>query len=149
MTRPMSSVLVPHFSLTIASLLKAAGNVPTRPCVCCLHWASIWRPLFESWYACFAQFIVVDCLILSLTLFPVGQDEFDVFMDPQARKLTIDMLIHLAKKKMAHRQFIFITPQDLSHITADPQLKVMKLKAPERHSAVGGPSQQTLDFTQN
>jgi peptidoglycan hydrolase CwlO-like protein len=39
-------------------------------------------------------------------------DEFDVFLDPITRKLTIDSLIKMATgKEMRHRQFIFITPQ--------------------------------------
>ena len=57
-------------------------------------------------------------------------------------------LIHVAKQ-MQHRQFIFITPQDVSSLKADPMLKIWKLSPPERHDAlVGGPSQQTLDFSQ-
>jgi len=54
-------------------------------------------------------------------------DEFDVFLDGPTRKLTISMLIHLAKNKMSHRQFLFIMPQDLMGITPDPQLKILKL----------------------
>jgi chromosome segregation ATPase len=75
-------------------------------------------------------------------------DEFDVFLDAEVRKLTIKSLIHVAKK-LNHRQFIFITPQDLSSIKADPQLKILKLNPPERHHNAGGPTQQTLDFSQS
>lgn len=90
------------------------------------------------------------CLLLALgesleTPFRI-LDEFDVFLDPHVRKLTIQALIHVAKK-MEHRQFIFITPQDLTGIQPDPQLKIFKLKPPTRHNAVG-PSQQTLNFSQ-
>ena len=74
-------------------------------------------------------------------------DEFDVFLDTQARKLTIQTLIHVAKK-MEHRQFIFITPQDLSSVTPDDKLKIFKLKPPERNQVAGGPLQQTLNFSQ-
>lgn len=74
-------------------------------------------------------------------------DEFDVFLDPQARKLTIQTLIHVAKK-MEHRQFIFITPQDLSSVTPDNKVKVFKLKNPNRSQIAGGATQQTLDFSQ-
>jgi len=92
------------------------------------------------------------CLILALgekleTPFRI-LDEFDVFLDGPTRKLTISMLIHLAKNKMSHRQFLFITPQDLSGITPDPQLKILKLRPPDRHAVVGAPSQRTLDFSQ-
>lgn len=75
-------------------------------------------------------------------------DEFDVFMDPQARKLTIQTLIHVATTKLMHRQFIFITPQDLSSIKAHEMVKIVKLKPPERNLVAGGPVQQTIDFSQ-
>lgn len=88
------------------------------------------------------------CLLLALgenleTPFRI-LDEFDVFLDSQTRKLTINALIHVAKK-MRHRQFIFITPQDLSSVTPDRDLKILKLNPPNRHDRVGGPTQQTLD----
>ena len=89
------------------------------------------------------------CLLLALgenleTPFRI-LDEFDVFLDAEVRKLTIKSLIHVAKK-LKHRQFIFITPQDLSSIQADREITIHKLKNPFRHDTVGGPSQQTLNF---
>ena len=71
-------------------------------------------------------------------------DEFDVFLDPVARKIALTSLVEVAKE-MKHRQFIFITPQDLSALKPDNSLKIFKMKAPERNSQVGGPTQQTLD----
>jgi hypothetical protein len=94
--------------------------------------------------------------ITTCLLFAIGEfletpfrilDEFDVFLDAQVRKLTIQLLIHVAKK-MSHRQFIFITPHDLSSLKPDPQLKILTLTPPTRHTTVGGPSQQTLAFSQ-
>lgn len=90
------------------------------------------------------------CLLLALgetleTPFRI-LDEFDVFLDAEVRKLTIKSLIHVAKK-MKHRQFIFITPQDLSGIKTDNEVTIHKLINPFRHDSVGGPSQKTLDFT--
>ena len=75
-------------------------------------------------------------------------DEFDVFLDTEARKLTIKALIHVAKR-MEHRQFIFITPQDLSSIQPDPKLKILKLNPPQRYNSAGGLSQQTLPFSRD
>jgi chromosome segregation ATPase len=72
-------------------------------------------------------------------------DEFDVFLDPVTRKLIIDTLIEVGKG-MPHRQFIFITPQDVSNVETDPSLKILKMKPPERREVSGGPTQQTLDF---
>lgn len=72
-------------------------------------------------------------------------DEFDVFLDPIARKIAMDNLVKVAKN-MEHRQFIFITPQDVSNLQTDPKLKIHKMQPPKRKSTVGGPQQQTLDF---
>lgn len=58
-------------------------------------------------------------------------DEFDVFMDSISRKIALDQLVEegLSNK---HRQFVFITPQDLSSITPTPEVKVIKLQNPDR-----------------
>ncbi|CAJ1965880.1 unnamed protein product [Cylindrotheca closterium] len=75
-------------------------------------------------------------------------DEFDVFLDPVTRKTVIDTLILMAKK-MNHRQFIFITPQDVSNVDADPMLKIIKMTPPTRRDVAGAPIQQVLEFSQN
>ena len=72
-------------------------------------------------------------------------DEFDVFLDPVARKLALKTLIEISTE-MEHRQFIFITPQDLTSIKTNPKVRIFKLKPPARSQKVGGPQQQTLDF---
>lgn len=72
-------------------------------------------------------------------------DEFDVFLDPMTRKIIIEQLITVAKS-MKHRQFIFITPQDVSSVNTDGMIKILKMKPPERREQAGGPTQQTLDF---
>jgi len=41
---------------------------------------------------------------------------------------------------MEHRQFIFITPQDLSSIDRDNQVRIIQLRPPDRSG-----TQQTLD----
>jgi len=71
---------------------------------------------------------------------------FDVFLDTSARRLVMQMLIFTAKK-LKHRQFIFITPQDISGLKADPMVRIHKLQPPVRHGLVGGPTQQTLNFS--
>lgn len=72
-------------------------------------------------------------------------DEFDVFLDPLSRKSALFTMIMLAKQ-MSHRQFIFITPQDLSSVKTDDMVKIYRMKDPERSELVGGLQQQTLDF---
>lgn len=69
-------------------------------------------------------------------------DEFDVFLDPVARKIALDNMV-AAAKSLEHRQFIFITPQDLSNIKTDPMLKIHYMKPPARNSSG---LQQTLPF---
>merc|ERR1711957_130806 len=54
-------------------------------------------------------------------------DEFDVFLDAMARKIALDTMIQVAKG-LSHRQFIFITPQDLSNVKTDDMLKIIKMK---------------------
>lgn len=75
-------------------------------------------------------------------------DEFDVFLDTVSRKLAIESLIQMGKS-MSHRQFVFITPQDVSNVEANPMLKILKLNPPARNDVFGGPSQQTLEFSQS
>lgn len=72
-------------------------------------------------------------------------DEFDVFLDPVARKIAMVNLVRVAKE-MGHRQFIFITPQDVSNLKTDPQLRIFKMNPPKRNATVGGAQQQTLNF---
>jgi chromosome segregation ATPase len=72
-------------------------------------------------------------------------DEFDVFLDPVSRKIAMDNLVNVAKN-MGHRQFIFITPQDVSNLQTDPKLRIFKMKPPVRNNTVGAAQQQTLNF---
>lgn len=58
-------------------------------------------------------------------------DEFDIFMDAVSRKMALKMLTKTAES-MPHRQFIFITPQDLSMITPTEHVKIHKLNPPDR-----------------
>ena len=76
-------------------------------------------------------------------------DEFDVFLDPVTRKLTIEALIRMAKQ-MKNRQFIFITPQDVSNVEAEPGVvKIHKMTPPARREVAGAAVQQTLEFSQS
>jgi chromosome segregation ATPase len=75
-------------------------------------------------------------------------DEFDIFMDYCNRKIVIDQLIKMAKE-MSHRQFIFITPQDVSNVERGPMLVVREMPPPQRNEVAGAPQQQTLGFSQD
>jgi len=68
-------------------------------------------------------------------------DEFDVFMDQVSRRVALDLLIEQGRI-CRNRQFILITPQDLSSVTPAVDVKIFKLPDPKRTLA----GQQTLEF---
>lgn len=73
-------------------------------------------------------------------------DEFDIFMDAVARKVALNKLIDTARsEQMRHRQFIFITPQDLSSVQkfVGDDFKIHKMRPPERSDR--GLQQTTLN----
>ncbi|KAG5192144.1 RecF/RecN/SMC [Tribonema minus] len=72
-----------------------------------------------------------------------AMDEFDVFMDAQARRVAIAQLIAHARTQR-QRQFIFITPQDLSGVRTAPDLRIFKMPDPR---AAQQQQQRTLDET--
>lgn len=59
-------------------------------------------------------------------------DEFDVFMDSVNRDMTIQLLVDAAKKD-SKKQFIFVTPNDLSALRKDPDVKIQKMDPPRDH----------------
>ncbi|OIW05547.1 hypothetical protein TanjilG_23333 [Lupinus angustifolius] len=57
-----------------------------------------------------------------------AMDEFDVFMDPVSRKISLDSVVDFAT---AHgSQWIFITPHDISLVKAGPRVKKLIMAAP-------------------
>ncbi|KAJ3116400.1 Structural maintenance of chromosomes protein 6 [Phlyctochytrium bullatum] len=68
-------------------------------------------------------------------------DEFDVFMDAVNRRISMKLMIDHARGDEVSRQYIFITPQDMSHVPGlgKPDVKIIKLNDPERR-------QPTLNF---
>eukprot|EP00752_Nemacystus_decipiens_P012920 g11434.t1 len=67
-------------------------------------------------------------------------DEFDVFMDAMSRNIAIKQVIEFARKDSS-RQFILITPQDLSSVTASETCKIIRMKPPRK----GDHNQATLE----
>jgi structural maintenance of chromosomes protein 6 len=73
-------------------------------------------------------------------------DEYDVFLDELTRKITLTSLQHYAlSPEQNNRQFIIITPQNLSDIKTSNEVRIRSLGAPVRTSA-HGLQQQTLEF---
>ena len=60
-----------------------------------------------------------------------AMDEFDVFMDAVNRKVSMDALIAFARdSNNEEKQFLFITPQDISAVDAKAEdILVQKMKA--------------------
>lgn len=72
-------------------------------------------------------------------------DEYDVFMDNITRRLTLEALQTYAKSPdQSNRQFIVITPHEVSAVTTGPSVKVISMPEPQRMSA-HGLQQQTLN----
>jgi len=65
-------------------------------------------------------------------------DEFDVFMDNVNRDVSMKMMIHAARRAVS-RQFILITPQSMGNVPLDTDVKIHKMRDPER-------GQTTLPF---
>lgn len=81
------------------------------------------------------------CLLLSLWE-AMGSpirclDEFDVFMDPVNRSISVDMMIKAAERSIG-KQFIMITPQNMSRASTT-NAKIFRLSDPDR-----GTGQTTL-----
>eukprot|EP01036_Dinobryon_divergens_P029419 gene29419-38513_t len=74
--------------------------------------------------------------------------EYDVFMDEITRKETIKIMEDYVKvPEQQGRQFILLTPNNLSHVTVSNQVRVKKMPEPERNASARGPQQQTLGFS--
>ncbi|KAJ3094007.1 Structural maintenance of chromosomes protein 6, partial [Phlyctochytrium planicorne] len=86
------------------------------------------------------------CLLLSLWESMANPfralDEFDVFMDAVNRRISMKLMIDNARNDQVSRQYIFITPQDMSHVPGlgSNDVKIIKLRDPERN-------QRTLNFS--
>nr|XP_016851959.1 PREDICTED: structural maintenance of chromosomes protein 6 isoform X2 [Anolis carolinensis] len=65
-------------------------------------------------------------------------DEFDVFMDMVNRRISMDMMLHMAQSQ-CYRQFILITPQNMSSLPSNRIVRILRMSDPER-------GQTTLNF---
>ncbi|CAK1544398.1 unnamed protein product [Leptosia nina] len=80
----------------------------------------------ERSYATVAFMLALwDCVELPFYF----MDEFDVFMDNINRKTTIELLMDHARMNK-HRQFVFLTPQDASSVTAGPNVTIHVMANP-------------------
>ena len=72
-------------------------------------------------------------------------DEYDVFLDEHARKVTLLELQNYAldNPQQRRRQFIIVTPNKLSSVTTNSEVRIHRMKPPLRDSS-HGPRQTTL-----
>ncbi|KAJ7643937.1 P-loop containing nucleoside triphosphate hydrolase protein [Roridomyces roridus] len=81
------------------------------------------------------------CLLLSLWE-SIGcplrcLDEFDVFMDAVNRRISMKMMIDVANQS-DKKQYVLITPQDMTNVTLGPTVRVHRMTDPERGQGVLG-----------
>ncbi|KAF8527504.1 P-loop containing nucleoside triphosphate hydrolase protein [Hysterangium stoloniferum] len=67
-------------------------------------------------------------------------DEFDVFMDAANRRISMKMMIEAANT--SDKQYILITPQDMSYVAFSSSVRVHRMLDPERN-------QNSLNFGEN
>ena len=58
-------------------------------------------------------------------------DEFDVFMDAVNRRISMKMMIDTANTS-DKKQYILITPQDMTNVQLGPTVRVLRMSDPER-----------------
>ncbi|XP_063170876.1 structural maintenance of chromosomes protein 6 [Candoia aspera] len=82
------------------------------------------------------------CFILSLWSVTESPfrclDEFDVFMDMVNRRIAMDMMLKMADSHR-YRQFILLTPQNMSSLPTSCLIRILRMQDPER-------GQRTLNF---
>uniref|UniRef100_A0A6I8PMA1 Structural maintenance of chromosomes protein 6 n=1 Tax=Xenopus tropicalis TaxID=8364 RepID=A0A6I8PMA1_XENTR len=82
------------------------------------------------------------CFILSLWSIAESPfrclDEFDVYMDMVNRRISMDMMLSMADSQR-FRQFILLTPQNMSSLPSTSLIRILRMKDPER-------GQTTLPF---
>uniref|UniRef100_G3T052 Structural maintenance of chromosomes protein 6 n=1 Tax=Loxodonta africana TaxID=9785 RepID=G3T052_LOXAF len=82
------------------------------------------------------------CFILSLWSIAESPfrclDEFDVYMDMVNRRIAMDMILKMADSQR-FRQFILLTPQNMSSLPSSKLIRILRMSDPER-------GQTTLPF---
>lgn len=58
-------------------------------------------------------------------------DEFDVFMDSVNREVSMKKMIEAARYSIG-KQFILITPGSMGSVNSNSDVKIIKMKDPER-----------------
>uniref|UniRef100_A0A672HHW3 Structural maintenance of chromosomes protein 6 n=1 Tax=Salarias fasciatus TaxID=181472 RepID=A0A672HHW3_SALFA len=79
------------------------------------------------------------CFVLSLWAITESPfrclDEFDVYMDMVNRRISMDMMLKVAAGQR-YRQFVFLTPQNMSSLPESSLIRILRLKDPDRSEFV-------------
>ncbi|NXN94563.1 SMC6 protein, partial [Rhinopomastus cyanomelas] len=79
------------------------------------------------------------CFILSLWSISESPfrclDEFDVYMDMVNRRIAMDMILKVSDAQQ-HRQFILLTPQNMSSLPVSSRIRILRMQDPERGQRV-------------
>lgn len=63
-------------------------------------------------------------------------DEYDVFLDAVARKITLEQLLQYSiAPEQKGRQFIVVTPLNLDGIGTNAKVKIIRMRPPNRNGA--------------
>jgi structural maintenance of chromosomes protein 6 len=72
-------------------------------------------------------------------------DEYDVFLDEISREITLKTIQQYAlDKEQKGRQFIILTPHNVTGVVTTDEVRVKRMPVPHRRSAIG-PNQTTID----
>lgn len=72
-------------------------------------------------------------------------DEYDVFLDEISREITLKTIQQYAlDKEQRGRQFIILTPHNVTGVVTTNEVRVKRMPTPHRRSALG-PNQTTID----
>jgi hypothetical protein len=72
-------------------------------------------------------------------------DEYDVFLDEISREITLKTIQQYAlDREQKGRQFIILTPHNVTGVVTTEEVRVKRMPAPQRRSAIG-PNQTTID----
>jgi len=75
--------------------------------------------------------VLPDLYFFIKTVLNSFADEFDVFMDAVNRRISMKMMIDTANTS-DKKQYILITPQDMTNVLLGPTVKVLRMQDPER-----------------
>jgi len=122
--------VVEHFEIVL-SLRKIEGSLdidPEAKNIVINMFNNISTSCASGGERTFATVALIIALWKNMNLPFYSIDEYDVYMDNVNRVATTDLLMAVIENRK--NQYIFLTPQDVSHIKSAPNVKIVQLKEP-------------------